>query len=103
MDTAAGRLVAVPDGRQAVSTLVALLKFTKDLVVSRRRFVSLLLAVGGTFGWLGFRVSSRERHKVRGPELWPLVGCLSRFTDAPVCASAVCQLGSTDQAARDTV
>jgi len=63
MDTAAGRLVAVPDGRQAVSTLVALLKFTKDLVVSRRRFVSLLLAVGGTFGWLGFRVSSRERHK----------------------------------------
>lgn len=63
MDTAAMRMVAVPDGRTAATTLVAFLRFTKDLVVSRRRFVGLLLVVGGTFAWLDFRISSRERLK----------------------------------------
>ena len=63
MDAEAGRLIGVPDGSQVVPTVVAFLKFTKDLVVSRRRFVALLLAIGGTIAWLNSRVSSRERLK----------------------------------------
>eukprot|EP01043_Picozoa_sp_COSAG02_P049728 COSAG02_NODE_5025_length_4719_cov_7.779654_3_plen_99_part_00 len=46
-------------------TVVAFLKFTKDLVVSRRRFVAVLLAIGGAFAWANSQVSSRERLKVR--------------------------------------
>ena len=66
MDAEVGRLIGVPDGSQVVPTVVAFLKFTKDLVVSRRRFVALLLAIGSTFAWLNSRVSSRERLKSVG-------------------------------------
>lgn len=69
MDAAASRFItAVPDGSQVVPTVVAFLKFTKDLVVSRRRFVALLLSIGGAFAWANSRVSSRERLKVRSSE-----------------------------------
>jgi hypothetical protein len=106
-------MVAVPDGRTAATTLVAFLRFTKDLVVSRRRFVGLLLVVGGTFAWLDFRISSRERLKVRSAARSQRAQVfLSPLRSAPpfaltrralrVCHIAVCQLAATNKAARDT-
>lgn len=93
MDVAASRFVAaVPDGSQVVPTVVAFLKFTKDLVVSRRRFVVLLLAIGSTFAWANFRVSSRERLKVRQTITLQLLSrsssfcCCSWPADPPSCS-----------------
>ena len=61
----AGMWGAVPNATFNASTLFGFLRFTKDLVLSRRRFMFLLVVLGGAFGALNRKISARERLKVR--------------------------------------